>query len=64
LSRLAWLDCYRRLNTIFERSKAHLIAFVAIAFISTLAQRLKRLVAEDLSAWHLQTATKNDRTPI
>jgi hypothetical protein len=38
------------LNTIFERSKDHLVAFVAIAFTSTLARRLKRLVAEDLSA--------------
>jgi hypothetical protein len=47
---LAWLSCYRRLNTIFERSKDHLIAFVAIAFISILARRLKRLVVEDLSA--------------
>jgi hypothetical protein len=37
------------LNTIFERSKAHLIAFVAITFISILARRLKRLVAEELS---------------
>jgi transposase len=46
----AWLSCYRRLNTIFERSKDHLIAFVAIAFISILARRLKRLVTEDLSA--------------
>jgi hypothetical protein len=46
----AWMSCYRRLNTIFERSKDHLIAFVAIAFISTLARRLKRLVVEDLSA--------------
>jgi hypothetical protein len=41
-------DGYRRLNTIFERSKEHLIAFVAIAFISILARRLKRLVAEEL----------------
>jgi hypothetical protein len=31
-------------------SKEHLIAFVAIAFISILAWRLKRLVAEDLTA--------------
>jgi hypothetical protein len=38
------------LNTIFERSKDHLVAFVAIAFISVLPRRLKRLVAEDLSA--------------
>ena len=36
----AWLSRYRRLNTIFERSKDHLIAFVAIAFISVLARRL------------------------
>src|SRR4051794_34194477 len=27
----AWLSRYRRLNTIFERSKEHLIAFAAIA---------------------------------
>jgi hypothetical protein len=46
----AWRSRYRRLNTIFERSKDHLIAFVAIAFISILARRLKRLVAEELSA--------------
>jgi transposase len=47
---LAWLTRYRRLNTIFERSKEHLIAFVSIAFISILARRLKRLVVEELSA--------------
>jgi len=44
----AWLNRYRRLNTTFERSKDHLIAFVAIAFISILARRLKRLVVEEL----------------
>jgi hypothetical protein len=38
------------LNTIFKRSKEHLIAFVAIAFISILSRRMKRLVAEDMSA--------------
>jgi hypothetical protein len=38
------------LNTIFERSKDHLVAFVTIAFISILARRMKRLVAKDLSA--------------
>jgi hypothetical protein len=38
------------LNTIFERSKDHLIAFVAIAFISTLSRRLRRLVAEEAGA--------------
>ena len=46
----AWLSLYRRLNTIVERSKEHLIAFVAIAFISILARRLKRLVVEECSA--------------
>jgi Transposase DDE domain len=45
-----WLSRYRRLNTILERSKDHLITFVAIAFISILTRRLKRLVTEDLSA--------------
>jgi hypothetical protein len=38
------------LNTIFERPKEHLIAFVEIAFISILARRLSRLVVKDLSA--------------
>jgi transposase len=46
----AWLSRYRRLNTIFERSKEHLIAFVSIAFISILSRRMGRLVAEELSA--------------
>jgi hypothetical protein len=41
---------YRRLNTIFERSNEHLVAFGAIAFISILSRRLKRLVVEELSA--------------
>jgi hypothetical protein len=42
-----WLSRYRRLNTIFERSKEHLIAFVAIALSSILSRHLKRLVIED-----------------
>jgi transposase len=46
----AWLSRYRRLNTIVERSKDHLIAFVAIAFISILSRRLKRLVVEEVCA--------------
>jgi transposase len=46
----AWLSRYRRLNTIFERSKDHLVAFISIVFISILARRLKRLVTENLSA--------------
>jgi hypothetical protein len=44
----AWLSRYRRLNTIFERSKEHLIAFIAIAFISILSRRMRRLVTEEL----------------
>jgi transposase len=43
----AWISRYRRLNTIFERSKEHLVAFVQIAFISILSRRLKRLVTEE-----------------
>ena len=46
----AWLSRYRRLNTIFERSEEQRIAFVAIAFISILSRRLKRLVVEEISA--------------
>jgi hypothetical protein len=46
----AWLSRYRRLNPIFERSKEHLIAFAAIAFISILSRRLKRLVVAEISA--------------
>ena len=46
----AWLSRYRRLNTILERSKEHLIAFVAIAFISILSRRLKRLIVQEISA--------------
>jgi hypothetical protein len=53
----AWLSRYRRLNTIFERSKEHLIAFVEIAFISILARRLKHLVVAVLSAGLLQTGS-------
>jgi transposase len=44
-----WLSRYRRLNTIFERTREHLIAFVAISFIAILSRRLKRLVVEELS---------------
>jgi hypothetical protein len=44
------VDLYRRLNTIFERSKEHLIAFVSIALISILSRRLNRLVIQEVSA--------------
>ena len=46
----AWLSRYRRLNTTFERSKEHLIAFIAIAFISILSRRMRRLVTDELCA--------------
>jgi len=46
----SWISRYRRLNTIVERTKEHLIAFVRIAFISILARRLKRLVPQEVSA--------------
>jgi hypothetical protein len=48
----AWLSRYRRLNTVFDRTKDHLIAFVEIAFVSILilSRRLKRLVTDDISA--------------
>jgi hypothetical protein len=45
-----WLSRYRRLNIIFERSKEHLIAFVAIAFISIFSRRMRRLVKAGISA--------------
>ena len=38
------------MNTIFERSKDRHVAFVAIACISILAWRLKRIAAGDFSA--------------
>src|SRR3954453_19291481 len=46
----AWLSRYRRLNTIFDRTDASLIAFVLIAFISILSCRLRRLeTAENMA---------------
>ena len=46
----AWASRYRRLNTIFERTKEHLVAFIEIAFVSILSRRLKRLATDELSA--------------
>lgn len=42
----SWISNYRLLNTIFERTKAHLIAFMEIAFLSVLSETVKRLVIE------------------
>ena len=47
---LAWISRYRRLNTIFERTEGHLVAFIEIAFISILSCRLVRLVTQEISA--------------
>src|SRR4051812_46294105 len=47
---LAWISRYRRLNTIFERTEAHLVAFIEIAFVSILARRLARLIPQEISA--------------
>ena len=46
----SWIANYRRLNTIFERTKEHLVAFVQIAFVSILARRLKRLATSEVTA--------------
>ena len=45
----AWILRSLRLNTIFERTKKHLVAFIEIAFVSILSRRLKRLVIDELS---------------
>ena len=45
-----WISRYWRLNTIFDRTKDHLIDFVQIAFISILSRRLIRLVNQEISA--------------
>jgi hypothetical protein len=46
---LAWISRFRRLNTIFERTEAHLVAFIEIAFISILSRRLVRLETQKIS---------------
>jgi transposase len=46
----SWVSRYRRLNTIFDRTKEHLVAFIEIAFVSILARRLKRLAASEINA--------------
>jgi len=47
---LGWISRYLRLNTIFERTEGHLVAFVEIAFISILSRRLVRLGTQEISA--------------
>ena len=37
---LAWVSRYRQLNTIFERTEGHFVAFIEIAFTSILSRRL------------------------
>jgi hypothetical protein len=41
---LAWTSRYRRLNTIFDRAKEHLVAIISILF-----QRLARLTTKEIS---------------
>ena len=41
----AWLSCYLRLNTIFERTTEHLVAFISI-----LSRRMARLIPQEISA--------------
>jgi len=43
----AWLSRYRRLNTIFERTDEHLVAFIEIAFISILSRRIARIIPQE-----------------
>jgi hypothetical protein len=38
------------LNTIFERTKEYLVAFIEIAFISILSRRLVSLGTQEISA--------------
>jgi len=38
------------LNTIFERTREHLVTFIEIAFISILSRRLVRPVTQKISA--------------
>ena len=47
---LGWMSRYRRLNTIFERTEEHLVAFIEIAFVSILSRRLARLTTQKISA--------------
>jgi hypothetical protein len=37
------------LNTIFERTEGHPVAFIEIAFISILSRRLVRLVTQQIN---------------
>jgi hypothetical protein len=42
--RAVWISGCRRLNTTFEQTKEHFIAFIKVAIISLLSRRLPRLV--------------------
>ena len=46
----SWIANYRRLNSIFERTREHLVAFIEIAFVSILSRRIKRLAVEEAAA--------------
>jgi hypothetical protein len=53
----AWLSRYNRLNNVFEHSRDHVIAFVAIAFISSLSQRPNHVVVPEFRARPLRPNT-------
>jgi len=63
-----YISNYRRLNTILEGTKEHLVVFVEIVFVSILSRRMKRLLSEEACAWFLQTASKlwsvEDKDPL
>lgn len=46
----SWISHYRRLNTIVERTREHLVAFAEIAFISIISRRLQRLTPQEVRA--------------
>lgn len=46
----SWIANYRRLNTIFDWTKEHLVAFIQIAFVSILSKHIKRLATEEVCA--------------
>jgi hypothetical protein len=61
---LSWLSLYRRLNTVFDQTKEHLIALAEMSFVSILSRCLKHLPADELSARYLQTDSEMQRQDI
>jgi hypothetical protein len=61
---LSWLSLYRRLNTVFDQTKEHLIALAEMSFVSIFSRSLKHLPADELSARYLQTDSEMQRQDI